>query len=42
MSIFFNPDLASLEAYTPGEQPQGMKYIKLKKYQFIITVQYHI
>ena len=29
MSIFFNPDLASLEAYTPGEQPQGMKYIKL-------------
>lgn len=29
MSKFFNPRLASLEAYTPGEQPQDRKYIKL-------------
>lgn len=29
MSIFFNPRLASLEAYTPGEQPQDRSYIKL-------------
>lgn len=29
MSEFFNPRLASLEAYTPGEQPQDRTYIKL-------------
>ncbi len=29
MSQFFNPKLASLEAYTPGEQPQDRRYIKL-------------
>ena len=29
MSQFFNPRLASLEAYTPGEQPQDRTYIKL-------------
>ena len=29
MSKFFNPRLASLEAYTPGEQPQDRRYIKL-------------
>ena len=29
MSEFLNPRLASLEAYTPGEQPQDRAYIKL-------------
>ena len=29
MSKFFNPRLASLEAYTPGEQPRDRAYIKL-------------
>ena len=29
MSKFFNPRLASLESYTPGEQPQDRTYIKL-------------
>ena len=29
MSKFLNSRLASLEAYTPGEQPQDRKYIKL-------------
>ena len=29
MSTFFNPRLASLQAYTPGEQPQDRTYIKL-------------
>ena len=29
MSKFFNPRLASLEAYTPGEQPRDKAYIKL-------------
>ena len=29
MSEFFNPRLASLETYTPGEQPQDRTYIKL-------------
>ena len=29
MSAFLNPRLASLEAYTPGEQPQDRTYIKL-------------
>ena len=29
MSRFFNEKFASLEAYTPGEQPRDMKYIKL-------------
>lgn len=29
MSRFFNPKYSSLEPYTPGEQPQDMKYIKL-------------
>ena len=29
MSEFLNPRLASLEAYTPGEQPQDRTYIKL-------------
>ncbi len=29
MSKFFNPRLASLQAYTPGEQPQDRTYIKL-------------
>ncbi len=29
MSKFFNEKLSSLEAYTPGEQPQDKKYIKL-------------
>lgn len=29
MSRFFNKKYASLEAYTPGEQPRDMKYIKL-------------
>jgi len=29
MSRFCNPKLASLEAYTPGEQPQDRTYIKL-------------
>lgn len=29
MSRFFNPRLASLEAYTPGEQPRDKAYIKL-------------
>ncbi len=29
MSRFLNPKLASLEAYTPGEQPQDRRYIKL-------------
>ena len=29
MSIFLNSKLSKLEAYTPGEQPQDKKYIKL-------------
>ena len=29
MSKFMNPALQSLEAYTPGEQPRDMQYIKL-------------
>lgn len=29
MSRFFSEKFASLEAYTPGEQPKDMKYIKL-------------
>lgn len=29
MSKFLNPSLTRLEAYTPGEQPQNRKYIKL-------------
>ena len=29
MSKFFNPRLASLQAYTPGEQPRDKTYIKL-------------
>ena len=29
MSRFINQNYASLEAYTPGEQPKDMKYIKL-------------
>ncbi len=29
MSRFFSPKLASLEPYTPGEQPRDMAYIKL-------------
>lgn len=29
MSRFFNEKYSSLEAYTPGEQPRDMKYIKL-------------
>ena len=29
MSKFFNSRLASLEAYTPGEQPQDQQYVKL-------------
>ncbi len=29
MSRFFNEKFSSLEAYTPGEQPRDMKYIKL-------------
>lgn len=29
MSRFMNPDLIDLDRYTPGEQPQDMKYIKL-------------
>ncbi|MBP3437003.1 MAG: histidinol-phosphate transaminase [Clostridia bacterium] len=29
MSEFFNPRLASLSAYTPGEQPRDKQYIKL-------------
>ena len=29
MSRFLCEKFSSLEAYTPGEQPQGMKYIKL-------------
>ena len=29
MSKFMNPALSGLETYTPGEQPQDMKYIKL-------------
>ena len=29
MSRFLNPQYASLEAYTPGEQPRNMEYIKL-------------
>ena len=29
MSRFFNKKYSSLEAYTPGEQPRDMKYIKL-------------
>jgi len=29
MSKFMNPALQALEAYTPGEQPRDMKYIKL-------------
>lgn len=29
MSRFLNPQYASLEAYTPGEQPTDMSYIKL-------------
>lgn len=29
MSKFLNKDLQALEAYTPGEQPQDKKYIKL-------------
>lgn len=29
MSKYFNPRLASLKEYTPGEQPQDRKYIKL-------------
>ncbi|MBE6541930.1 MAG: histidinol-phosphate transaminase, partial [Ruminococcaceae bacterium] len=29
MSRFFDSKFASLEAYTPGEQPRDRKYIKL-------------
>ena len=29
MSRFLNEKFSSLEAYTPGEQPKDMKYIKL-------------
>ncbi len=29
MSRFLNPQFQSLEAYTPGEQPRNMEYIKL-------------
>lgn len=29
MSRFMNPQYAALEAYTPGEQPQDQRYIKL-------------
>ena len=29
MSRFFNPSLAGLDPYTPGEQPSGRKFIKL-------------
>ena len=29
MSRFFSPRFASLEAYTPGEQPQDQQYVKL-------------
>ena len=29
MSRFFTKTLSALEPYTPGEQPQDMKYIKL-------------
>ena len=29
MSRFFNEKLSSLKAYTPGEQPQDKKYVKL-------------
>ena len=29
MSRFLNDKYSSLEAYTPGEQPQDMQYIKL-------------
>ena len=29
MSVFLNPKYKELEVYTPGEQPQDMKYIKL-------------
>ena len=29
MSRFFSPKYSSLEAYTPGEQPKDMQYIKL-------------
>ena len=29
MSRFLNEKFSSLEAYTPGEQPRDMKYIKL-------------
>ena len=29
MSRYLNPKYKNLEAYTPGEQPQNMKYIKL-------------
>ena len=29
MSRYFTPELAALEPYTPGEQPQNRQYIKL-------------
>ena len=29
MSRFFSGKYASLEAYTPGEQPRDMRYVKL-------------
>ena len=29
MSRFLNPQFGNLEAYTPGEQPRDMQYIKL-------------
>ncbi len=29
MSLFLNPKYAALEAYTPGEQPRGVQYVKL-------------
>ena len=29
MSRFLNEQYQALEAYTPGEQPQDMRYIKL-------------
>ena len=29
MSRFFSKRFASLEAYTPGEQPQDKQYVKL-------------
>ena len=29
MSKFLNENLSSLKAYTPGEQPQDKKYVKL-------------